>query len=43
MIKSIIWFLMWPVFILLAYQFIRIMLRRFEKNLKTQETKETNL
>lgn len=33
MLKSIIWFLMWPVFIIIAYQFVKLMLKRFEKNL----------
>jgi len=37
MIKAIIWFLMWPVFIILAYQFIKIMLGKFESNLSKQD------
>ncbi len=31
MLASILWYISWPVLIIVSYQFIKLALRRFEK------------
>lgn len=44
MLKSIIFLLLWPIVIIISYQFIKLMLKKFEKNLKKngEETETVN-